>query len=627
MLKKIYKFIAAILISALTFTPLPAQAVDIGGAAAGALGVLAMYKSVLNSILDLGNNVDAQMSARRQDIEMNGADKNPHDVELVDKIMTRLVNNSRYELKVNSLPFVWSVNDSEKFNASCYPMNYVSVNRGLIRALNGDENQIASVLAHEMTHGIMQHSAKSYAKAIAQSTAAMLIGGSMPDSANIDWNKLAAIADYSVAKSIMVPVEHEADAGGFYLMTDAGFNPGGGAAAMAAMDYYLRYETRDFLEFDAHDKPNEQTMNDHPDTEVREEKLSGMLTDYSLGHVKVKKIEKAYKVFIDGEEIFESPFSGNGAVNAAKKAYYFAGGLARAFHDYLSPDDWKFREGAANNTDFLTDDPVYKELREIAFDINAGEKIRAAVVKAYENENPETRKNFSDAETKRLEELKKIKAETIYAKKGAAKKLRTNADTYNDYGKGELALFEIERALLAENQDDVPECLAIRGRAKAICGDYDGALADTNFAVEKDPENVYNFLNRADVRHMRGETVEALADIDKALAIDPKLTVAYQLQANIHDELGETEKAEESYRQAYESSKKNPRSVPENYLEKIDPEAAEKLKKEREKRKREEEKEKLKEEKNKSGDEKNKPDTEKKSDDKSETENKSGDEK
>ena len=175
---------------------------------------------------------------------------------------------------------------------------------------------------------------------------------------------------------------------------------------------------------------------------------------------------------------------------------------------------------------------------------------------------------------------------------------------------------EIERALLAENQDDIPECFAVRGRAKAICGDYDGALDDTNFAVEEDPENVFNFLNRADVRHMRGETSEALADIDKALTIEPKLTVAYQLQANIFDELGETDKATESYRQAYELSKKNPRSVPENYLEKIDPDAAEKLKKEREKKKREEEKEKLKEEKNKSGDEKNEPDTETQSDDK-----------
>ena len=105
-----------------------------------------------------------------------------------------------------------------------------------------------------------------------------------------------------------------------------------------------------------------------------------------------------------------------------------------------------------------------------------------------------------------------------------------NADIYNDHGQGELALKEIERALRAANQDDVPECLAIRGRAKAICGDYDGALADTNSAVEQDPKNLYNFLNRADVRHMRGEVDLALEDIARALNIDEKNPIAYRLQ-------------------------------------------------------------------------------------------------
>ena len=158
-----------------------------------------------------------------------------------------------------------------------------------------------------------------------------------------------------------------------------------------------------------------------------------------------------------------------------------------------------------------------------------------------------------------------------------AKKLRINADAYNDYGKGELALIEIKRALNAENQDDIAECIAIRGRAKAIVGDYDGALEDADSAVEKDPSNLYNFLNRADVRHMRGETDEALADIEKALAIDPKKIVSYQLQGNIYDELGEKDKAEESFRRCYELSKKNPRTIPKEYLQKIDPAAFEKF--------------------------------------------------
>lgn len=568
-MKKLTKLIAAAVAFAIFFLPLRTLAADAWAIAAQAAGIWAVYQATLKSMMRLGNDVNAQMAARRQDIAQNGTAKNPRDVQLVDDIMTRLINSGGYELKANSLPFVWNINASEKFNASCYPMDYVSVNLGLLQNMNYDENKIAAVLAHEMTHGIEQHSAKIYASAVAQQLGAVMIGANV-NSANIDWSKLGGMVGYSIAKSIIVPAEYAADEGGFYLMTSAGFNPGGGAAAMARMDYYFRYETRDFLEFDAHDKKPEETFSDHPETERREEKLSQLLTDYSCGHVTVKKVERAYKVFIDGAEIYTANYT-----NAADNAYYFAGGLARAFHDYETADAWNFRNGAGGSTDFLNDDKVFKQVREIAFLENIGGKIQAAVVAAYQNDSE--RQKYVDAEKKRLEDWQKIKVEALNAKKNFAKQLRVNADAYNDYGQGELAMIEIERALAAKNQDDIPECLAIRGRAKAILGDYEGALADCDNAVAQDSKNLFNFLNRADVRHMRGEMELALKDIDTALQIDSEIWVSYKLRGDIFDEVGNSAKAEESYRRCYELSKKNPRSIPKKYLEKIDADAYKKL--------------------------------------------------
>ncbi|MBE8949896.1 MAG: M48 family metalloprotease [Quinella sp. 3Q1] len=575
------KFLIVILVAvAAILNPAKVLAADAWAIAAEALGVLAAYQSTLKQMLALGNNVDAQMAVRKQDRERNGVDKNKRDVELVDSIMTRLVNGGQYELKVNSLPFVWSVNDSEKFNAACYPMNYISVNRGLVRGLNCDENQIAAVLAHEMTHGLEQHSAKSYAQAVAQQLGAMMLGANLDTGSNIDWGKFSAMVDYSIAKNINVPVEYEADEGGFYLMTSAGFNPGGGAAAMNRLDYYVRYETQDILEFDVHDKPSEQTFSDHPDTEKREAKLAQMMSEYGGGHVIVRKVDRAYKVLIDGREIFYSMNVGNDSNSAAVNAYYFAGGLSRAFHDYDSIDGWKFRR-VGNKIEFLNDDFVYRELRELTALYNLGEKVQTLVELAYKYESPRTRERIFEAEERRKAFWAKIKSDAAAAKAKAATQLRINADIYNDHGEGELALVEIERALNAKNQDDVAECLAIRGRAKAICGDYDGALVDVNAAVDKDSANLYNFLNRADVRHMRGELELALADIDRALTIDEKNPIPYKLQAEIFDESGQADKAEESYRKLYELTKKNPRVVPLNYLEKIDPKAAEKIRKQK----------------------------------------------
>lgn len=580
------RFLVVVLLTvAALLTPAQALAADAWAIAAEALGVFAAYQSTLKEILALGNSVNAQLGARKQDIEKNGVDKNKHDVELVDSIMTRLVNGGRYELRVNSLPFIWSVNDNEKFNAACYPMNYISVNRGLVRGLNLDENQIAAVLAHEMTHGIEQHSAKSYAQAVAQQLGAMVVGANVDNGRNIDWSKFSAMVDYSIAKSINVPVEYAADEGGFYLMTSAGFNPGGCAAAMNRLGYYVRYETRDFLEFDAHDKPDDQTFSDHPDTDKREAKMVEMMSDYGGGHITVTKEGRAYKVFIDGLEIFYSMNIGDDPNTAAANAYYFAGGLSKAFHDYDNVADWNFRRGVTNQTDFLTDEIAYRELRELSSMYNLGERIQSSVTMAYRNEKPEVRQKIREADEAREKFWAKIKSDADSAKAKAATQLRINADVYNDYGQGELALKEIERALSAKNQEDIAECLGIRGRAKAIVGDYDGAIVDADAAVEQDPKNIYNFLNRADVRHMRGEINLAMEDINNALAIDAKNPIAYKLQGDIFDEQSETAQAEASYRKCYEFAKKNPTLIPMKYLEKIDAKAASKILKEKEKAK------------------------------------------
>jgi len=357
---------------------------------------------------------------------------------------------------------------------------------------------------------------------------------------------------------------------------------------MNRLGYYVRYETKDVMEFSSSDMSSDETFSDHPDTDRREAKMLEMMTAYGGGHVKVEKVDRAYKVFVDGTEIFYSINTGSDYNNAAENAYYFAGGLSKAFHDFDNVAAWNFRQGIGNQIDFLTDEIAYRELREISSLYNLGEKIRDTVTLAYQNESPATRKKIRDADAEQEKFWAKIKANAASAKAKDATRLRINADIYNDYGQGELALKQIERALNAKNQDDIAECLAIRGRAKAIVGDYDGALIDVNTAVEKDSENLYNFLNRADVRHMRGELELAFEDISHALTIDEKNPIAYRLQGDIFDEQGKTAEATISYSKCYEYSKKNVDAIPLAYLEKIDPAAAEKINKAKEKAKEKE---------------------------------------
>ena len=158
------KLLAVLVCGALSFSSIAlpagrAEAVDAWAVAAQSLGIFAAYKSSLASILALGNDVSAQVQSARQDLRENGEDDNHHDVEVVNRVMKQLIDKGDYVLKVNSLPVVWGVNNSNDFNAACFPTDYISINRALVRGLECDEDELAAVFAHEMTHGIEQHSA------------------------------------------------------------------------------------------------------------------------------------------------------------------------------------------------------------------------------------------------------------------------------------------------------------------------------------------------------------------------------------------------------------------------------------------------------------------------------------
>ena len=575
-LLKVKRFL--LVLAALLFCLLPAggraEAVDAWGAAAQALGVYAAYQSTLKSMLSIGNDVNAQISCRRQDWKENGRDQNRLDHEVVDRVMNRLVHDGDYALRVNSLPFLWTVNDSALFNASCYPTNYISINRGLVRGLNCDEDELAAVLAHEMTHGLEQHSARNYAQAVAQYLGISFLSMAADQ---VDWNKMAGLVNYSIAKNVTLPTEYEADEGGFYLMTSAGFNPGGAPAAMARMGYYLRYTTTDIWEYDAPDKrPQENTYNDHPETGLREKRLAEMMTEYSCGHVTV---ENGRDVCIDGQVFFSAEPSREDYDNQTENAYYIAGGIAKAFHDHDDAETWNFRKTAAGRDDLLTDAHAYRVLRETVTQKKIGARLQELVSAAYAGEAAsQAREKQRQAEEARLLSLQQRQEEALQAEEKYVKKLRENGDAYSDYGMGDYALMELSRSFACRNQDDLAESYAIRGRAKAVNGDFDGALQDVDRAVSMDAENPYNFLNRADVYHMQGDFGKALMDVAAALELDRKNWIAFRMQGDLQDELGRQAEAEESYRSCYALTGKS-RSIPMEYLERIDRSAAEKLKK------------------------------------------------
>jgi len=143
-------------------------------------------------------------------------------------------------------PFL--VRDKE-VNAFALPGGFVGVNLGLI-ALTSTRDELASVLAHEMSHITQRHIARSIGNARRQSLlslAGMLAGlvvASKSGTSSVDAANAAVVGSQALAAQGQLnfsrDMEREADRVGWQVMTGAGFAPGGMAAMFEKMDQSSR---------------------------------------------------------------------------------------------------------------------------------------------------------------------------------------------------------------------------------------------------------------------------------------------------------------------------------------------------------------------------------------------------
>ena len=542
---------------------------DVFTALAGVLGTAGMYSSYLSAIMDAGNNAYYQEQTRLYDAHENGVDRNPMNHQIVGEVMEGLVERGNYVLDIRSLPFRWNVNDSAEFNAACFPTNYITVNKGLVVGLNGNVDEIAGVLVHEMTHGIKLHAAYNYARAAAQAFGinflGMVTGAVRPDVVGV-------LADYSVAKNVILPAEYEADEGGFYLAASAGFNPGGPAAAMARMDYLTKHP-------DTFDRSYGADPYDHPDTDKREAKLAAMMSEYSAGHVTVKDRKE---ILIDGQPLLSASYSTEVYDDTPEQAYLIAGGLARAFHEYTTAEAWNFRPGANGRIDYLDDNRVYEYLKDAVERNHAEADLERLVRAAYAGESTSgAREKMAAAENERLAYWQERMAKNAAADKKLVERLYKNADAYNDINEPELSIEEGARTFDCDNAGvKLAGIYAVRGRAKALQGDFAGAMEDCDYAVSLDPNDAYVYLNRAETKRAQGLPEEALLDIRRSISLDPKAIAAHKMAADVEDELGNTEAALADYANYHKLVPDAP-DIPDEYYKRIDPKRWERMEKER----------------------------------------------
>lgn len=191
-------------------------------------------KKQMASEVKQGADVSAQVAKE------NKFDTDKADVARVDKIGQRLAaiaNTTQYHAAFGNdkvFPFTWhfSIIESKDVNAFSLPGGYVYINSGTLKFVHSDD-ELAGVLGHEITHSAHHHvqalsheqSKMSTEMAIAM-LAAALAHVKPEDMANLYQG--AAYAQMGILNNkYSEAAEKDADHGGLFLMTKAGFNPVG----------------------------------------------------------------------------------------------------------------------------------------------------------------------------------------------------------------------------------------------------------------------------------------------------------------------------------------------------------------------------------------------------------------
>ena len=150
-----------------------------------------------------------------------------------------------------SWPYQFHVIPAADINAFALPGGPIFVNLGTIQAAD-NEAELAGVLAHEMSHVYMQHSAKQAPKATVAQIVAGLAGAVLPQSGLGSLGRMGIqIGAGTMLMKYSRADEAQADSTGAIIMYRAGYNP----KAMA--DFFQKLEQK-------YGKGGPQLLSDHP---------------------------------------------------------------------------------------------------------------------------------------------------------------------------------------------------------------------------------------------------------------------------------------------------------------------------------------------------------------------------
>ena len=194
-------------------------------------------------------------------------DNDPQRVKRIQQITNRLIQQAII-LRPDTRDWEWSVkliDDPDTVNAWCMAGGKMAIYSGLIDQLQASDDEIAQVMAHEISHALANHSAERMSIALANNLALSVYQST--EQASASGVTLASVA---AQLAITLPnsrtSESEADKIGIMLAAKAGYNPN---AAVSLWQKMNRISGNGGLEF----------LRTHPSPENREKNLKKMIPE------------------------------------------------------------------------------------------------------------------------------------------------------------------------------------------------------------------------------------------------------------------------------------------------------------------------------------------------------------
>ena len=148
-----------------------------------------------------------------------------HDAALnnrVKRITDRLIGEAKL-MYPPSRDWKWSVAviDEPTLNAWCMPGGKMAIYTGIINKLNLNDDEIAQIMGHEISHALLGHGRERMSRAMAMQ-GGLLLGSIV---AGQDLSALGPVADVALTLPNSRAGESEADRYGIELAARAGYDP------------------------------------------------------------------------------------------------------------------------------------------------------------------------------------------------------------------------------------------------------------------------------------------------------------------------------------------------------------------------------------------------------------------